>query len=235
MKKRKLKLYLILIGVILVLVSVMLLWASYALLRAWNEFKETAVEVTATITDISVHRSGSGRHRHTSHTVYIEYTVDDETYDGKLGYYVSGMHPGSKVKVYYDPENPGHFETKPYVGCILMTLFGIVAILVGVFITYREINIYIFANRLIAENMYVICERWRDVLSNTSVNKVRYHQLECEYTDYNGNEYIFKSDIYHPNKIPFSPGEKVKVYVDLLQPKKYYVSFEKVQEEDTYL
>ena len=99
--------------------------------------------------------------------------------------------------------------------------------ILGSWLLKTEIGTHFYIKQLIAENRYVICDNWRDKKSNVSINNIRYHCTECTYSE-NGEDYVFTSDIYHPNLQPFANGDKVKVYVDLFNPKVYYVSFEKV-------
>lgn len=234
MTKRKLKLGYIIGGIAMIFIALLLVKVIHSQITGWNEFKKTALSTTATITDIQRRRTGSKKHRKTSYTVYIKYTVDDTEYENILGYYVKGMYEGQTVDILYDPANPSHHESQPYVPAAIEGILAVVLLLLGAASLRSEIYKYFYINQLIAEDSYVICDQWQDLRSNTSVNNVRYHYTECTYTDERGVTYTFGSDIYHPNKQPFVPGDRVKVYVDLQKPTKYYVSYEKVQDE-TYL
>lgn len=64
------------------------------------------IETEAVITRIeTVHRKGKR-----SHDVYIQFTVDDQSYEGRSNVYKASFNEGDTVKVYYDPDDPSHFR-----------------------------------------------------------------------------------------------------------------------------
>ena len=87
------------------------------------------VETTARI--ISVERIDHGT-EDDSHIVYVEYTVDGQTYQEKSNAYTSGDKEGKKVKIYYDPEDPSKIvRDGSVIGYISMGC-GVLAMLIAI-------------------------------------------------------------------------------------------------------
>lgn len=207
-------------------VGVVMLIVVISLASSWNSFKDTACEASAVISDINVHKGtykkhGKTRHR-TDYTVYIDYTVDGQEYHDTLGYYVSGMAVGDEVTVLYDPEDPSRLMSDPTPSCVISGIFALIFGGIGAALLLHELNKSKFVNRLIEKDAYVVCYDWEEVNSGTRVNNVRYKQIVCHYEDL-GRTFQFHSAPYHPNKCPVYPGQPITVYVDLDEPKKYYV------------
>ncbi len=192
---------------------------------SWGEFSKTAMQTDAIITDITttVERRHSGKTKRYHH-VYVEYQVDGVTYDNKLDYYIGGMHEGQTVTINYDPEHPDRIMSKPYTMSIIMTVFVLIFGGIGAALLVTEIKRGIYINKLIANDCYVYCSNWTEQTSSTKVNDVRYMLAVFTYEDGSGRKYSFNSNPYHPNKCPFYKGQSVKVYVDLNNGDKYYVS-----------
>ncbi len=99
------------------------------------EFQENAVTTNAVITDIESRRYKSGKKYRTSHTVYIEYVVDGETYNSTLGHYNSAMRVGKSVEIMYNPENPEDCRGDTSVmELVIISAIGSVFTLIGVLI-----------------------------------------------------------------------------------------------------
>lgn len=193
---------------------------------SWANFKETAVEADAVITDIKVTHSTTrshGKTRHqTSHTVYIEYEVDGRLIETTLSYYNPGMETGDHVTVLYDPENPNHTMSNPLIASLIISIFVFVHGGIGVGCIISELKQIVYINGLIDRNEYVTCYEWKETYSGTRVNNVRYMQIECTYEGIGGT-LTFRSHPYAPDRCPYAQGEAITVYVDVNNPKKYYV------------
>lgn len=193
--------------------------------KRWNEFKLTAKPVTAVITQITTHRTGTRKNKKTSHNVYVSYNVDGNDYETKLSYYTSNMHKGGKVKLYYDPEDPSIAMSDPTISNIIISVIaGLIFIVIFAFFI-NEIRTCIKVNRLISEDKYYICDDWVEENASVTVNHVRYHQIKCRITDDRGREYTFVSPAFAPSKSPYKQGDLIKIYVDLFESAdRYYIS-----------
>ena len=196
----------------------------------WNEFKLNAKPVTAYVTDIKTRRTGTGKHRKTSHTVRVQYTVDNVNYDTTLDYYSSTMHKGTAVELYFDPQNPADAMSDPTrTNIIIGSVEGLIMFAVAAFVV-NDFKKCAKINRVIAEGKYYICDDWTEQNSNMSVNHVRYHCIRCVITDDRGKEFVCFSEPFHPAKSPYQPGDKIKVYADPFEGDDiYYVSKEPVR------
>ncbi len=95
-KRRKIGL-IFLIGGILMLVGSLLAHFQY------RDFQSRSLEALARIVKVEEHDRGDDR----SYTVTIRFdTQEGKEIETELGYYESGMVPGVRVKIFYDPENP---------------------------------------------------------------------------------------------------------------------------------
>jgi len=124
---------------ILVLIGVIA--GGIALVVKDKNFKKTAKETMATITEIYTYRDSGGD---TSHRVYVKFSVDGEEYEGKLGSYHLGMQKGQEVKICYNPDNPQIFNdgNTSIAGFVLIALGTIclIACLAGFIIFKKNAN-----------------------------------------------------------------------------------------------
>ena len=225
MEKRLPRIHIIIVALICLLFTAVSGFVVYSQTVRWNRFKQTAIETTAEITDISTHRSGTGKHKKTHRTVKVRYTVDGKEYNTKLGYYTAGMHKGSTVKLYYDPADPSKSMSDPKMVNIVLTVLAVLFLIISIAIVTTELKQCTNINRLISNDQYYLCNDWIEETAPVTVNKVRYHQIKCNITDDRGNVHTFVSPAFNPNKSPYKPGDSIKVYVDLFEaPDNYYIS-----------
>ena len=219
--------------IICVVLAICSLFVVHLQSTKWSEFKQNAQETTAVITDIKTKRTRNGtRKRKTKHIVNVRYTVDGQEYNTRLNYYSSGMHEGGEVKLYYDPENPSETMSDPTVSNIVLSVLGVIFLIVGFAIPLSELKRCVFANRLIANNNFYLCDDWVEETAPVTVNGVRYHQITCRIVDDRGNEYTYRSQSFNPSKSPYKAGDKIKIYVDLFEdPTNYYISKNPVRDE----
>lgn len=225
MRKYRMEWPMMFIGSIFAFFGVVTLAAGVFMTLDWIDFKKTAVEISATIVDIDSYRVRRNGKTKTRHDVFVEYEYDGITYDGKSDTYNSGMYVGDTITMYIDPENPENHKTNQVVPIIMMGFFSVIFGGIGFGFIVHQITKSIYINGLIARELYIYCEQWHEENSGTRVNNVRYKCAVAEYFDSYGRRLEFRSQPYHPNKCPFYPGQRLRVYVDLEnKPTNYYVT-----------
>ncbi len=93
---------------IFAIIGVALIAAGIICLAKSENFKKTAVETEATITEIEMYEDSDGD---TQYKVLVEFQADDEKIEGSLGYHVSGMKKGQTVQIFYNPNDPHDFKS----------------------------------------------------------------------------------------------------------------------------
>lgn len=236
-EKYKYNLAFIIIGAVFSLVAAVMIFVSVGTRISWNKFSETAVSVTAEITDIQVrrerrHSSTGSRSRNTTttyHDVYVEYDYNGQHYSEKLGYYYSGMAEGDEITILIDPNDPRKSMTDPGIVTAVCWIFVFVFGGIGAAFLIVELRKGAYINRLIRDDKFVYAEYTGEEPSNMSVNKVRYNQSVFTYDSGFGITTTFRSHPHHPSESPYHEGDTVKVYVDMQKDaNKHYVSSGKI-------
>ena len=118
----------VIVALICIILGAGSFFAARLKLTEWNDFKTDAQQTTAVITDIKTKRTttGTGKNRRhkTTHTVYVNYTVDGQTYSTTLDYYESSMRKGATRPIYYDPKDPSNSMSDPTKTVILIGVLG---------------------------------------------------------------------------------------------------------------
>lgn len=117
------------IGPLFILIGVILLVLGIFIGNSQRSYRANSEYTTATITMIE--KRFPNDFKKSKHVVYVEYVVDDVSYNGKLNYYTSNMSEGEAVGIYYDPHNPQSFKADsglfvPVLTCGLGVLFLII-------------------------------------------------------------------------------------------------------------
>lgn len=231
MEKYKYNLVFMIIGGVFSLVAVIMLLVSVGTRISWNSFKKTAVSVTAEITDIQVrrersHSSSNSRNTTTTyHDVYVEYDYNGQHYSEKLGYYYSGMAKGDEITILIDPNDPTRSMADPGIATAVCLIFVFVFGGIGAAFLIVELSKGAYINGLIRDDKYVYAEYKGEEPSGLRVNNVRYNQSVFTYDNGFGITATFHSQPHHPMESPYSPGDTVKVYVDMKKDaSKHYVS-----------
>ena len=222
---RKTKNTITFVFVIFALAGLVAIIVAIALAISDANFRSSANETTATITDIWASRNSDGEG---SYTVNVRFFAGGREYGGALGYWHSGMAIGNEVKVYYNPNNPQDFRSNggSVASWIVMAL-GVVFFVVG-FIPYliskkrKALKKYLLANgkRIMATVNDVV---W----GNVYVNNRPCYNIICEYKDEStGNVYMFKSENVWITLPRLGEGQAmpyISVYVDCNDYSKHYV------------
>lgn len=209
-----------------------MLAAGIGILISHFRFKGNAVEIDAKITDIVV----SGTRKHRSHTVYVTYQYDGETYeDVRFNEYDSGMRKGKTIKILIDPEDPEHVSSQYgmiFAGGVLIFM-GVIFFCIGFIPLMVGAKKKSLKKRLMAEGRCIFA-KVESVTMNTSltVNGRHPYVVYCNHKDeYRDVVYRFKSgNIWENPEYCFEPGSDIRVYVNGDDYSKYYVDVESVME-----
>lgn len=217
---------------IFAIVGALIIFGGFKLQESNTKFLEIAQIANAEITDIDIYHDSDGD---SHHTVFVEFDVDNREYSGTLGQYDSSMYVGKEVTVYYDPQNPNHFKgsSSKYSG-YLLSGFGGIFFLVGIIPLGLGIKKSSNSKKL-KETGTLIEAQIDNVYLNTNyrVNGRHPYRLSAHAQLPNSEKiYTFESENVWGNLqavIDTHQIEKVNVYVDLDNPKKYCVDLEEIK------
>ena len=129
MRMQKKDKQLIIFFAIFVLIGIASIAYGITLIVGDMNFKKTAKETMATITEIQKSRDSEGNE---NHKVHVKFSADDKEYDGELGFWNSGMKKGQDVKVHYNPGNPWDFRGDAIpIGGLVVIPIGALFFLIG--------------------------------------------------------------------------------------------------------
>lgn len=195
-----------------------------------SRFQTSADEVTATISRIESRRSS--KNRSTSHTVYVDFTYNGQSYeDIKIGMYSSSMYEGKEIKILCDPENPTHIKaaSEDLVVGLILGIMGVSFIAVFGLLTYSMIRNSKYREKLLSSGrqLYATIEKI-SIKTNYSSNGKNPYLIYCTYKDeYKDLIYRFKSDpIWTDPNLVLKPGDTIRVYVSPEDYSHYYVDTE---------
>lgn len=217
---------------IFAIIGALIILGGFKLQEVTTEFLEIAQTTTAQITDIDVYHDSDGD---SHHTVFVEFDVDNKEYSGTLNEYNSGMYIGKDITVYYDPQNPNNFKSSSskFSG-YLLSGFGAIFFLVGIIPLGLGIKKSGNAKKL-KESGFLIEAQIEKVYLNTNytVNGRHPYRLSAHAQLPNSEKiYTFESENVWGNLqavIDTHHIEKVNVYVDLDNPKKYCIDLEEIK------
>lgn len=200
------------------------------LLQSAIKLKRTAIKTEAVITDIETKRDSDGD---TSYTVYVEFEANGEEYHGKSDFYHSGMYVGGTTTVYYNPEDPNHFKGSGNIfGSVMFVIIGSIFVAIGFGGLLNGVCKTNTKKKLIenGEKIYADFDHV-EVNEMFEMNGKNPFVVICQYIHPNGENMEFKSENLWEDpteKIEQNNITKFPVYVDLENPKKYYLSLEEI-------
>lgn len=216
-------------GGVFVFVGIIMLIVGVVLFNSNKNFKESAMEVTGVITDITNYYDSDGDEHH---NVWVEYSVGGSYYNEKIGFYSSSMYEGKEIDLLVDPQYPTRVHSAS--GDVFM-----VCIFAGMGLLFSCIGGSVFVigirkgnkrNKLIAQGHSVLAQVTGGYLChNYSVNGRHPYKLECKYEDiYSGITHIFESD-YIWEDPQFYVGREVIVFCESDFNGDYYVDVESLK------
>ncbi len=197
------------------------------------KFKDNAIETTARVMSVSRHTDSDGD---TSYTVYVTYNVSGKTYNNSYST-SSYINEGDSVKVYYDKNDPRNMRTTTSsIASIIMTVCGIIFGIIGLSMLFYKINKEKRKATLLENGERVLAELEEVTVNYSySVNNRHPYVIICQGKDMNGEIRTFKSENiwYNPEQIIQERNiTTFPVYIDINNPKKYYVSLEEIEEKN---
>lgn len=219
----------ILLYAIFILVGVVMLGGGIAFGVISYNFRQHAEKITARVTDI---RETSDTDGETSHTVYVSYDFQGQTYsDVRLDYYSSGMHIGTSVTIWCSLADPYDIQanSSPYIACTCFGIAGIICLAIGIVPGIFALKKRARKQELLetGKTLYATVE-CIDINPNYTVNGRNPYVIYCTYYDAYANvTYRFKSDNLwtDPGDI-FPTGSTITVHVDPQDYSKYHVNAE---------
>lgn len=219
----------LILGIVFFIVGFVFLGAGTLMLVHENEFKKTAVETSATITDIQSYSDTNGD---IQYDVYIAFDVDGKRYSGRLNAYSSSMDVGEAVSIYYDPDNPNEFMYgSATVGFIIFIALGGLFSLVGLGIVISSIMKKKKKKRLLSSNVIIQANIVSfDYDRSISVNhRHPFMLIASAISPYDGMTYNFKSEPIWNDLGPILEQYNIKtvpVYVNPQNYKEYHVDID---------
>ena len=215
----------IVIPVVIALFGLVFLVCGLFLMISYIHFIRTANETTGVIVSITTYYDSDDDLRY---RVYVRYSVDGREYDGEYGSYHTGMIEGQSVKIYYDPDNPRHIQSKGsfitgFVFVLFSVVFGSVG-LIPLILTKKAKS----KKKRLAEYGEKLTATIKEIADgNIYVNNIRCRNIICEYKDRtSGNTYLFKSENVYEDLNGLREGQTIPVYADYNDYSKYYVAVE---------
>lgn len=213
-------------GGVFLLVGIIMLIVGIAFFASNQKFKESAMEVTGVITDITKHYDSDGD---AHHDVWVEYSINGSSYNEEINFYSSSMYEGKEINLLVDPVYPTRVHS---VGgdVFFVCMFGGMGLIfscIGGSVFYAGIRKRNKRNRLIAQGHSVFAQVTGGYMChNYSVNGRHPYKLECKYEDiYSGITHIFESD-YLWEDPQFYVGREVIVFCESDFNGDYYVDLE---------
>lgn len=210
------------------IVGVFFLIAGIIWYQVASNKEKTFIKTEATITYIGKSSTyGSEQKR----MVEVEFQVDGKKYEAELSEWNHGMKVGNVLEILYNPENPNEIMGNGYsfgywIFIGMGTLFVVIGLIPCTIVIFKKQK----RKRLLKIGTKV--EATIDNIGfkmNYSVNGKHPYILECSFVDSKGMVYFFKSDsIWYPIEVLLEHQniKTVPVYVDMKNPKKYYVEVE---------
>lgn len=182
-----------------------------------KEFAETAVPVSAVISEIETYRDSDGD---ISHHAYVSYEFGGKKYeDVSLGYYSSSMREGKTIDILCNPYAPYEIQSPEGMEFAFWICFGMGAIFAvvggGLFVAPLLKNVK--DNRLMetGKTIWGVVESV-GINTNYSVNGEHPWVLYCKYEeDYSGRVYRFKSDnLWFDPSFIYNEGDSIQIIVN---------------------
>ncbi|MBD5545644.1 MAG: hypothetical protein HDR01_15715 [Lachnospiraceae bacterium] len=220
---------------IFAVIGIGLIVASICLFANGLLFRQSAVEITGTIEDITYYYDSDDE---IHHQVFVTYAFEGKNYEGvRLNEYDGSMYVGKEIPLLCDPENPRKIETTSgfYWASITLFVMGIVCAGIGIIPLVVLLKKSLQAKRLLAKG-YVLYATVEKVTINTSltVNGQNPYVIYCTWqNEYTGALYRFKSKNLWVEPA-FDTGSEIKVYVDENDYSKYYVDTEQAEYQQIY-
>ena len=221
-------------GLLFFFVGLLFFFVFFLIMKDTKEFAKTAQKVQAVVTDVQRHTTRRRGKTKVNYDVYVQYTVNGNTYQEELNGGNGSMREGQAITVYYDPMNPRDVrKSLKNNGMIFAMIFVAAIALIGGYTGIKPVIQSAKLKKLKKTGAQIIAKvthitEDRSVTINRSRNnrniEVRYpNKAECEAFDpVTGEKYIFSSEAY-VSDLQHLVGQLVTVYYDPNDRSRHYV------------
>ena len=218
------------------ILGIIFLIAGVVIFCMGENFKKNGVEATAVITNINF-INGTGKNnrydKSNRYEVYVEYVVNGESYNQKLGHYTNKMRIGENINIYYNPNNPSEIQSNSLLLPIMFTGFGVIFTSIGSVIFILKANRNKLKNKLMENGRKIYADINKIVINGAyRVNGRSPYKISCAWKDERSETiYLFESEnIWFDPKIIIEMNsiKQLPVYIDENNFKRYYVEIDKV-------
>ena len=214
------------VGLVFLLCGMGIMGLGHMIDKNNKEFAETAVPVTAVISEIESYRDSDGD-RH--HRTYVTYEFDGKMYENvSLGYYSSGMYIGKQEDILCNPDAPHEIQSPKgnKFGFWISLIMGNVFAIVGGGLFLAPIIKTTKKNKIMQDGKTIwgTVEK-SEINTHYSVNGDHPWVLYCRYEDSFANKtYRFKSDnLWFDPSFIYNEGDSIQIIVDPNDYSKYRV------------
>lgn len=222
------KKYSVIVKIFSTIIGIGLLVAAVFMTLHVQNVRKTYEPVLAQIVKISEHINTNRRR---SHTVYVSYEYDGQTYnDVHYNSYDRSMYEGKTISVYVNPNNPSQADSGSYTAVMLLIPIGLVIIFAGN-AAAKALGGGSSAKQIkeLRENGLRIDAIIESTVenSNIKINGKCPFQIHCKYDDpISATTYYFISNnVYGFERDIFKTGRTIPVYVDRTDYNKYFVDY----------
>ncbi len=193
------------------------------------------VTTTATITDIIPYINNDNKR---SYDVYVEYEVNKNKYNEKLGFYSSNYYIGKEIEIYYYKDNIRKIGTKAgdIMLALIFSLIGIPFALIGAIgLLYGPAKKK--KERKLQKTGIRINANYTETYLNTTVriNGLHPYKIICKgINPITNQECIFKSKNIYKNPEEIIAIKRITtfpVYIDAKNNKKYFVDISSISNQ----
>ncbi len=226
MDKGTLKLSLFFIGFGLIFVLV----ASYLLIDNIN-VKNNWTETTSHIINIDKEKYRSDGKTKYRYFAIVEYSVDGQSYSGRLNTYSSGMRIGDSVDIYYNPENHADFQdASGNLLLVVMMLIGFAPMGIGFYLIINDVKTNSKVKKLKENGQKVIAViKTVDVDYSTTVGDGHPCELICEVEQFDSPvPKRYRSQKLYKNMQDVA-GKSIVIYIDRENADNYIMDIDSIR------
>lgn len=219
-------------GVIFIIIGIFTFFLSIFIIKTNNEKLNDFISTTGTITKIESYLDNNDE---LSYRAYVKYTVKGRVYEDYANFYSTWMKEGNNITVYYDSDFPSEFKVEGenlFTNIIIISM-GCGFILVGVRMIKDFLKTVDIKKHVLKEGEKVEAQIKEIYINeNCTINGKHPYIIVCEWIHPStGVTHKFKSKRFLNNPEKYLIGKTtMNVYVDMENPKMYYVDTEEIEE-----
>ncbi len=243
----------LLVGVVFLLIGVGVLVGDFFVVKSTMSFLSNSEKVEGSVIDIVKSRSSDGDYMYRPEISFVDTTGQTITFTLSISSSMPTYQVGEKVSVLYDKNNSQSAKINTFFqlwfGPIIMTVLGVIFFLVGLLVLIKQKRKTELKNELLSRGTKILAK----VTSVETINPSRdfensalrplstlafgtrrgysyrpniqtTYQIVAQWLNPSNNQmYVFKSDdlTYNPESVVL--GKDIDVYIDPINPQKYYM------------